>query len=54
LLATVILPENSAMYFFPMPRPLILETTFAFGCGIIVYFAVEREPALWATRNGRP
>jgi hypothetical protein len=24
LLATVILPENLAMYFFPMPRPLIL------------------------------
>jgi hypothetical protein len=28
LLATVILPENLAMYFFQMPHPLILETTF--------------------------
>ncbi|HEX2512625.1 MAG TPA: DUF4131 domain-containing protein, partial [Xanthobacteraceae bacterium] len=30
------------------PGRLVPWLAIAFGCGIIVYFAVEREPALWA------
>src|SRR5262245_25758258 len=30
------------------PGRLVPWLAIAFGCGTIIYFAVEREPALWA------